>query len=91
MVAIDASLPKDIRILQAAEEVFSQHGYEKATLDEIIALADVGKGTVYKYFAIRSTFSTSWLPIKMRPFWKSCTRLSIVQTALRTSSKSILR
>lgn len=49
-MAIDTSLPKDIRILQAAEEVFSQHGYEKATLDEIIALADVGKGTVYKYF-----------------------------------------
>ena len=49
-MAIDASLPKDIRILQAAEEVFSQHGYEKVTLDEIIALADVGKGTVYKYF-----------------------------------------
>ena len=48
-MAIDASLPKDIRILQAAEEVFSQHGYEKATLDEIIALADVGKGTVYKW------------------------------------------
>ena len=49
-MAIDTSLPEDIRILQAAEEVFSQHGYEKATLDEIIALADVGKGTVYKYF-----------------------------------------
>ena len=49
-MAIDTSLPKDIRILQAAEKVFSQHGYEKATLDEIIALADVGKGTVYKYF-----------------------------------------
>ena len=53
-MAIDTSLPKDIRILQAAEEVFSQHGYEKATLDEIIALADVGKG--------------NWLPIKMCPF-----------------------
>lgn len=67
-MAIDTSLPKDIRILQAAEEVFSQHGYEKATLDEIIALADVGKGTVYKYFGNKETFSTSWLPIKMPPF-----------------------
>lgn len=50
MVTIDMTQPKDKRILQAAEEVFSRHGYEKATLDEIIALADVGKGTVYKYF-----------------------------------------
>lgn len=47
---IDANLPKEQRILLAAEKVFSGRGYEKATVDEIIALADVGKGTVYKYF-----------------------------------------
>ncbi len=47
---IDASLPKNERILLAAEQVFIMYGYERATLDEIIALADVGKGTVYKYF-----------------------------------------
>lgn len=47
---IDGSLPKDQRILAAAEIIFSMYGYEKATLDQIIALADVGKGTVYKYF-----------------------------------------
>lgn len=29
---------------------FSRRGYTKATLDEIIALADTGKGTLYKYF-----------------------------------------
>ena len=52
-MAIDTSLPKDIRILQAAEEVFSQHGYEKATLDEILALSDVGKGTFYIFFGIK--------------------------------------
>lgn len=50
VLQIDASLPKDKRIMIAAEKVFSMRGYEKATLDEIIALADVGKGTVYKYF-----------------------------------------
>ena len=43
---LDKALPKDLRILQAAEKIFSMYGYEKATLDEIIALADVGKGTV---------------------------------------------
>lgn len=50
MTAIDASLPKKERILIAAEDVFSRRGYTKATLDEIIALADTGKGTLYKYF-----------------------------------------
>ncbi len=47
---IDRDLPKNERILLAAEEVFSKYGFEKATLDEIISLADVGKGTIYKYF-----------------------------------------
>lgn len=43
-------IPKKDRILEAAEKVFSTHGYEKATMDEIMSLADVGKGTIYKYF-----------------------------------------
>lgn len=49
-MAIDMNLSKPQRILLAAEQVFSVYGFEKATLDEIIALADVGKGTVYRYF-----------------------------------------
>ena len=38
------------KILNAAYTVFSRKGYHRATVDEIIALADTGKGTVYKYF-----------------------------------------
>lgn len=44
------AIPKAQRIRIAAEKIFSMYGYEKATIDQIIALADVGKGTVYKYF-----------------------------------------
>ena len=58
---IDGSLPKDQRILAAAEIIFSMYGYEKATLDQIIALADVGKGTVYKYFGNKEQLFISWL------------------------------
>ena len=43
-------IPKEKRILKAAEKVFSRKGYHQATLDEIIQIADTGKGTVYKYF-----------------------------------------
>lgn len=49
-MAKEAALPKDQRILLAAEQIFSRYGYAHATLDEIIRVADVGKGTVYKYF-----------------------------------------
>ena len=30
--------------------MFSKRGYAQTTLDEIIGLADTGKGTLYKYF-----------------------------------------
>ncbi len=67
-MAIDLAQPKDKRILQAAEEVFSRHGYEKATLDEIIALADVGKGTVYKYFGNKEQLFYKLVSDKNAPF-----------------------
>lgn len=47
---MDIMLSKEQRIIAAAEQVFAKNGYEKATVDEIISLADVGKGTLYKYF-----------------------------------------
>lgn len=47
---MDTLLSKEQRIIAAAEQVFAKHGFEKCTVDEIIALADVGKGTLYKYF-----------------------------------------
>ena len=47
---MDNMLSKEQRITAAAEAIFAKHGFERATVDEIIALADVGKGTVYKYF-----------------------------------------
>jgi AcrR family transcriptional regulator len=38
------------QILDAAYTVFSGKGYHRTTIDEIIALADTGKGTVYNHF-----------------------------------------
>ena len=67
-MTIDMTQPKDKRILKAAELVFSHHGYEKATLDEIIALADVGKGTVYKYFGNKEQLFYKLVADKNAPF-----------------------
>lgn len=49
-VSEEDSRSKREHILDAAYEVFSRKGYHRATIDEIIALADTGKGTVYNYF-----------------------------------------
>ena len=65
---LDKAMPKDMRILEAAEAIFSMYGYEKATLDEIIALADVGKGTVYKYFGNKEQLFYKLVAQKNAPF-----------------------
>lgn len=65
---ISQELPKNERILLAAEEVFSKYGYEKATLDEIIALADVGKGTVYKYYGNKEQLFYKLIQLKNAVF-----------------------
>lgn len=38
-------------ILEAARRVFFQHGYRQATMDMIAAEAELGKATLYEYFA----------------------------------------
>ena len=46
-------LPEEERkemILDAAVAVFSQHGYEACDVDEIAQYAQIGKGTIYRYF-----------------------------------------
>ena len=37
-------------IIDAATKVFSQKGYHKTRMEEIAALAGIGKGTIYEYF-----------------------------------------
>jgi AcrR family transcriptional regulator len=64
-------IPKATRILEAAERIFSVYGYERATLDEIITLADVGKGTVYKYFGNKEQLFYKLVTDKNKPFVES--------------------
>ncbi|MBB5173494.1 TetR/AcrR family transcriptional regulator [Texcoconibacillus texcoconensis] len=41
-------------ILKAALHVFSEHGYDRSTVQQIAEKANVGKGTVYGYFTSKS-------------------------------------
>ena len=45
---------RQAQILDAAESVFSQKGYERATTREIAEAADVSEGTLYNYFSSKS-------------------------------------
>ena len=39
------------QILKAGEELFASRRYDEITMDEIAQLAQVGKGTLYRYFS----------------------------------------
>jgi AcrR family transcriptional regulator len=42
------------RLIESAERVFSQTGYERATVDMVAADAGISKGSVYNYFSSKS-------------------------------------
>lgn len=44
---------RQAQILDAAADVFSHKGYEKATTKEIAELADLSEGTLFNYFATK--------------------------------------
>ncbi|CUH96323.1 hypothetical protein P22_2413 [Propionispora sp. 2/2-37] len=58
------------QILDAAYIVFSRNGYHRATVDEIIALADTGKGTVYNYFVNKEQLFYTLIKERSLPFEK---------------------
>lgn len=42
--------PSRLRLLEAAARVFAEHGYEKSTVDDVVAAAGLSKGTFYWNF-----------------------------------------
>ncbi len=60
----ERELDKKARLIEATEAVFSRRGYVQATLDEIIDLADTGKGTLYKYFGNKDNLFYTLVSLK---------------------------
>ena len=67
-VSSQDSQNKRQQILDAAYIVFSRKGYHRATVDEIIALADTGKGTVYNYFVNKEQLFYTLIKERSTPF-----------------------
>jgi TetR/AcrR family transcriptional regulator len=87
------SRSKRQHILAAAYEVFSRKGYHRATVDEIIAMADTGKGTVYNYFSNKEQLFYTLVRERSQPFEDALQQLAEsdqaplvkVETAVRLS------
>lgn len=60
---VEAEVNKPDRILSAAEKVFAEKGFTKATVSEIVSLAQVAEGTVYEYFENKEDLLLS-IPVK---------------------------
>ncbi len=64
------------RIIQTAIGLFEQHGIEAVTIDQIAASAEVGKGTIYNYFASKEDIIVSFLIDMDRPALVAMPRLA---------------
>jgi AcrR family transcriptional regulator len=49
------------QIIAAAIRLFSEHGIEAVTVDQIATAADVGKGTIYNYFQIKEDILVAFM------------------------------
>lgn len=92
---IDDSRSKRQQILDAALHVFSSKGYHRATVDEIIALADTGKGTVYNYFVNKEQLFYTLIQERSTPFEVAIAEVTAsneqVQIKLTTLIKLLLK
>jgi AcrR family transcriptional regulator len=66
-------------ILAAALDVFSEHGFAAARLDDVAARAGVAKGTLYLYFPDKETLFEQMLTSVAAPALAQLSRLSEAQ------------
>ncbi|WP_295806476.1 TetR/AcrR family transcriptional regulator [uncultured Nitratireductor sp.] len=48
-------------LTETAMELFSSHGYDNVTMEQIAETADVAKGTLYNHFPIKEALVASWV------------------------------
>jgi len=70
------------KIIATAIELFSRHGLAEVTVEQIADVADVGKGTIYNYFATKEDIVVAFMAdleakIHARPFRTAISRGSL--------------
>ena len=90
-VVNDDSRTKRQQILDAAYVVFSRKGFHQTTVDEIIALADTGKGTVYNYFVNKEQLFYTLIQERSAPFETALRQVAVSQEPVLTKIESMIR
>ncbi len=78
------------QILTAAYTVFSRKGYYRATIDEIIALADTGKGTVYNYFTNKEKLFYTLISERSRAFKETLNQIMVSKQPFMEKTKAMI-
>ena len=83
--ASEASLKEDKadRILNAAQNVFGDNGFQNATVQEIAKAAEVSEGTIYEYFKNKESLLFSALKRQFRNNLELMDELFEIRTPLR--------
>lgn len=68
LVTVDSNSMRKEIILDAAEEVFSQYGYDGARVDAIAQAAGIAKGTIYLYFSSKQELFISLIEARTKEF-----------------------
>ncbi len=48
-------------VVEAATKSFAQYGYKATTMDQVAKLANVGKGTIYTFYKIKTNYLSKLL------------------------------
>jgi AcrR family transcriptional regulator len=79
------------RIVEAATELFTRHGYRRVSVDEIAQHAQVAKGTVYLYFQNKADLLLHAVTEEKRRYLSRLTTVFAPGVAPRERLKEILR
>lgn len=63
---VETSPDKEIRIINAAINIFSEKGFEATRTKEIAARAGVAEGTIFRYFPTKTAILESLVPLLIR-------------------------
>ncbi len=80
---VDNNENKEARILKAAVQVFSNKGYNTATISEIASAANVAEGTIYRYFDNKRDMLFSIPKKRFRGLRDSMGEIFHIQTPIR--------
>ena len=79
------------RIIEAGIELFSERGIADVTVDQIAEAADVGKGTIYNYFAAKEDIVVAFILAQEERVQKRVPRLAELNEPLQTILTRFLR